>query len=282
MEDAIPTQPTDLLQIFLKHYWFAPPVALWRAVEARAVAQERFFAPMLDLGCGHGRFGLALFGSHRSVAVGCDLLQFQLITARNQGAYQTLVRATGTRLPHASGTFASILTNSVLEHIPDPLPVLQETARVLQAGGRLVITVPSDHFHDYLATTRKHREAGRDDLAAAYSTAIDQRLQHYHYHTPTEWAGLLDQAGLKLIHKRYYMPPAATAAWDRLNQQVGIGRRSFFSILASPRLGRLGYQRALARLLPRLLDPRLRPYYETDVSPDDTGAGLLLVAEKLS
>jgi hypothetical protein len=76
------------------------------------------------------------------------------------------------------------------------------------------------------------------------------------------------------------MAPEATAAWDRMNQRYGVGRRSLFSVLVSPRLRRLGYQRLVAWTLPHLLNRRLRPYYEMNVSPGETGAGLLLVAEK--
>jgi len=280
MADRIPTQPTDLLQAFLKLYWFAPPVALWRAVEARAVARQHFYTPMLDFGCGHGRFGVAIFGPNRAITAGCDLLHYQLAAARDGGVYQTLARADGHHLPHRSGSFATVLSNSVLEHIPNPLPALREIARVLQVGGRVIITVPSDRFHNYLATSRKHRATGQLGLAAAYNAAIDQQLQHYHYHTPNEWARLFQATGLELVHVNYYMAPAAAAAWDRMNQRYGVGRRSLFSILVSPRLRRLGYQRLVAWLLPRLLDRRLRPYYQMDLAPGETGAGLLLVAEK--
>lgn len=280
MADFIPTQPTDLLQTFLKLYWFAPPVALWRAVEARAVARQQFYAPMLDLGCGHGRFAMVIFGDNRPITNGCDLQHVQLIAARDSRAYQTLSLADGHRLPHTSSAFATVFTNSVLEHIPDPSPVLRQVARVLKAGGRLVFTVPSDRFHSFLATSRKHRATGQVGLAVAYDAAVDKQLQHYHYHTPSEWARLLQSAGLELVHEAYYMAPAATAAWDRMNQQYGIGRRSWFSVLVSPRLRRLGYQRLVAWMLPRLLDRRLRPYYEMDLVPGETGAGLLLVAQK--
>ncbi len=280
MADRIPTQSTDLLQSFLELYWFAPPVALWRAVEARAVARQHFNAPFLDLGCGHGRFAAAIFGTRRSIAAGCDLLHDQLITAHNGGAYRTVALADGCRVPYASETFATVLANSVLEHIPDPSPVLREMARVVQGGGRLIITVPSDRFHDYLSTSQKHRATGQLGLAAAYNAAIDQQLQHYHYYTPSEWARLFRATGLELVHEAYYMAPAATEAWDRMNQRYGIGRRSSFSILVSPRLRQLGYQRLVSRFLPRLLDQRLRVYYEMDVAPGETGAGLLLVAEK--
>jgi len=282
MADLNPTQTTDLLQTFLELYWFAPPVALWRAVEARAVARQHFNAPLLDFGCGHGRFSTVIFGTQRPITAGCDLLHAQLIAARDSGAFQSVARADGHRLPYAAGTFASVLSNSVLEHIPDPLPVLRQIARVLQTGGRLVVTAPSDRFHEYLGTSRKHRSTGQPGLAAAYNAAVDQQFQHYHYHTPNEWARLFQTAGLELLHETYYMAPGATVVWDRMNQQYGVGRRSLFSILVSPRLRRLGYQRVVARVLPRLLGRRLRSYYEMDVAPGETGAGLLLVAEKAS
>ena len=280
MVDLIPTQSTDLLRTFLALYWFAPPVALWRAVEARVVARQRFLAPLLDFGCGDGRFVVAVFGSKRPIAAGCDLIYAHLSAARDSGAYHVVSRADGHRLPYPAGAFATVFSNSVLEHIPNPSPVLSETARVLRPAGRLVITVPSDRFHDYLAISQRHRARGQAGLAAAYNAAIDQQLQHYHYHTPNEWARLFYEAGLELVYETYYMAPAAAALWDRMNHRYGISRRSYFSVLVSPRLRRLGYQRLVARLLPRLLDKRLRPYYEMDLAPGETGAGLLLVAEK--
>lgn len=273
MTDLILPQDTDLLETFLKFYWFAPPEALWRAVEARAVTQASFHAPMLDLGCGHGRFALAVFGPQQSVTAGCDLLHFQLLVARGGGAYRTLACADGHHLPYPTAAFATVFSNSVLEHIPDPAPVLVEIARTLRPQGRLVITAPSDHFHDYLETPPHGDPYG-------YRAAIDQTLHHYHYHSPAQWAQLFHAAGLQPVSAAYYMAPAAARVWDRMNRQYGIGRRSPFTLLASPRLRWLGYQRLVARALPRLLDRRLRPFYAMDISPTETGAGLLLVAEK--
>lgn len=244
------------------------------------VVGQRFHAPMLDLGCGHGRFTRIVFGSDRRITTGCDLLHQQLISARDSGTYQIVTRADGHRLPLPVASFATVLSNSVLEHIREPAPVLRQVARILKPGGRLIITVPSDRFHSYLAASQKHRASGQPGLAAAYNAAVDQQLQHFHYHTPNEWARLFQTTGLELVHVNYYMAPAATEEWDRMNQRYGIGRRSLFSMLVSPRLRRLGYQRLLAWTLPRLLDRRLRPYYEMTLTPGETGAGLLLVAEK--
>lgn len=266
----IPTRQTDL-KYFLRLYWFAPPVALWRAVEARTVARQRYATPMLDFGCGHGRFAAAVFGAGRSITAGCDLLAFQLADAHRVGAYQSVQLADGHHLPYPDGSFATVFSNSVLEHIPNPLPVLCELGRVLGSQGRLIVTVPSDRFHDYL---------GGNGASEGYRAEIDRRLHHFHYHTPLQWAASMDQAGLQLVEHQYYMSPEATAVWDRLNRQFGVGRRSWFSILASPRFRALGYQVLLARWLPRWLDGRLRPCYAQDLPAGMPGGGLLLIAKR--
>lgn len=40
-------------------------------------------------------------------------------------------------LPYASGSFGCVISNSILHHIPEPLPVLKEMMRVIQPGGWL-------------------------------------------------------------------------------------------------------------------------------------------------
>ncbi|MGD1995027.1 MAG: hypothetical protein PVI59_17675, partial [Anaerolineae bacterium] len=62
----------DYLTELLTAYWFAPPVGLWRAVELRVAAEEQYERPLLDLGCGDGLVGRALFGPGESVDVGSD------------------------------------------------------------------------------------------------------------------------------------------------------------------------------------------------------------------
>jgi SAM-dependent methyltransferase len=46
------------------------------------------------------------------------------------------------QLPFDAGVFDTVLLADVLEHIPEPLLLLQEVARVLRPGGRLVMGVP--------------------------------------------------------------------------------------------------------------------------------------------
>ncbi len=265
----------DFLAEMLRRYWFAPPVALWRAVEARALSRLDFPAPMLDFGCGDGMFTAVVFGAQPGI-FGCDIARAEIPTARDSGIYTHGVQfADGHHLPYRDAAFGTVYGNSVIEHIPDPHHVLPELARVLRPNGQLVLTVPSDRFRALLDGV----QAAPDKASAeAYARHVDRLLAHYHYHTADEWRVMLSGVGVVLTHVSYYVAPDAVRQWDRLNRRFGIGRRTLFSVLVSPRLRKLGYQALLAKVMYARWLPRLRPYYESPVYHE--GGGMLVVGRK--
>ena len=280
-------QARDYLTELLSVRWFAPPVALWRAMELRVAADERYSRPLLDLGCGDGLIASVLFGP-AGVDAGLDPWEPQVRRAARSGVYRWVQRASGDRLPYPNDSFATVFSNSVLEHIPAVVPVLREVGRVLQPpglggdppGGRFVFTVPSDAFprllHFYQARLRAGDSAGAED----YQAEVDARLAHHHYHTPQEWGDLLKAAGMALEKARYYIPEEVEQLWDRMNRRFGIGRRSLWGLLASPRLHPLGYQRLLQAWVVRRLGRAWRSSYEQEVAAGQVGGGLLVVARK--
>lgn len=57
-----------------------------------------------------------------------------------------------TSIPEENATFDAILCSEVLEHIPDPTKALDEFARLLKPGGKLILTAPFAslvHFAPY-------------------------------------------------------------------------------------------------------------------------------------
>ena len=266
----------DYLADFLSRYWFAPPVALWRSIEARTLATLDFPAPMLDFGCGDGLYTEAIFGKQIKI-FGNDIAKGELPSARDSGVYKHGVQfADGHGLPYKTAAFGSVYSNSVVEHIPDPQNVLPELSRVLRRGGKLVLTVPSDKFRSLLFGVTN---AATSAAAAAYAVKIDKLLAHHHYNTPEQWRKLYAGVGLKLIEARYYISPETEQQWDRMNQDYNIGGRSLFNVLASPRLRPLGYQRLMKQIVVRRLQKDLRPFYNAQVK--DSGGGLMVVGEKL-
>lgn len=47
-----------------------------------------------------------------------------------------------TNIPEKAGSFDAILCTEVIEHVPDPIPVLAEFGRLVRSGGRLLLTAP--------------------------------------------------------------------------------------------------------------------------------------------
>jgi len=279
----MPDPSRDYLTQLLEQYWFAPPVALWRAVELRILAAECFPRPALDLGCGDGLIAQVLFAGDPPIEMGFDPWLTQVRKAPAAHTYITVQQALGNAMPYSSNHFATVFSNSVLEHIPDLAPVLREAVRVLKPGGKFIATFPSDAFRQLLAGYRSRIAVGDPEGAEAYATKVDCRLEHHRYLSPKAWHDLLGGLGLRLVRHNYYIPAEVAVVWDRANSTYGIHEHGLpiYRWLASPRLRKLGYQKWIKRAIVRRLSVRWRCLYEMDVAQDASGAGLLVVAEKV-
>lgn len=94
---------------------------------------------VLDVGCGEGQVArLAQAGGARSV-VGVDAAWGQLAEAARRGGGVRYARSTAGALPIRSSTVDAVVSSLVLEHLSDLDTALDEAARVLVPGGRLVV-----------------------------------------------------------------------------------------------------------------------------------------------
>jgi SAM-dependent methyltransferase len=75
------------------------------------------------------------------------------------------VAADGQRLPLRDKSVDAVLLMEVLEHVPDPLGILRECARVLTPGGYLCLTVPQYHItHDHPGDFYRYTRQGLEHL----------------------------------------------------------------------------------------------------------------------
>jgi ubiquinone/menaquinone biosynthesis C-methylase UbiE/DNA-binding transcriptional ArsR family regulator len=126
---------------------------------------------LLDAGTGTGRM-LELLAPQVKRAVGVDVSAEMLAIARDRLMRSNLahcqVRQGDTyRLPYPSGGalagFDAVLFHQVLHYLDDPGAAVAEAARVMRAGGRLLIGDFAPHDLEFLRQDFAHRRLGFSD-----------------------------------------------------------------------------------------------------------------------
>jgi SAM-dependent methyltransferase len=181
--------------------------AMVRAVEDRFYQGLELPSPVLDLGCGDGHFASGAF-TH-PLDVGLDPWWTPLLEAKQRAAYRLLVRSDGAKVPFPDGYFASVVSNSVLEHIPHLDEVLAEIARVIRPGGRFVFCVPNHRFTQLLLGTQIFRRLGLKNAAAWYSCLFNRISRHAHTDSYTVWKRRMDRLGFTIEKHWDYFPADA-------------------------------------------------------------------------
>jgi len=133
----------------------------------------RPIANLLDAGTGTGRM-LELLAPHAARAVGIDVSPDMLAVARDrllrENVQNAQVRLGDTyRMPFPNGDFGAntgfdvVLFHQVLHYLDDPGAAVAEAARVMAAGGRLLIADFASHKLEFLRDEFAHRRLGFSD-----------------------------------------------------------------------------------------------------------------------
>jgi SAM-dependent methyltransferase len=228
----------------------ADPEALTRLVSRVA---PRATDHVLDVGTGAGHTALA-FAPHVTKVVALDLTPSMLDEVRRNAAARGLSnveveQGEAESLPFADGSFDIVSCRLTTHHFPELPRAVGEMARVLRAGGRLVVAdtmVPED-----------------DELDAAINEIETLRdPSHVRNWRPSEWRHMVAAAGLRVVEcdlgyydegegmdfdawtARIGTPPEAVAA---LRERFATASPKLRAVL---RIGRVGESVRFA--LPRL------------------------------
>ena len=124
--------------------------------------------------------------------------------ARDQGAH----------MPLPSDHFASAISNSVLEHIPELQEVLNETGRLARSGAFFLFCVPNHTWPEQLAVSKVLKQFGLRRPAEAYTRLFIRISRHVNMLSPQEWEDRLKQAGFRLEEYWHYFPAPALRAME--------------------------------------------------------------------
>lgn len=186
---------------------------LIRAIEARILSEVAYPRPVLDVGCGDGHFASVLFPG--GTDVGLDPGLADLAEAKGRGVYRLVTAADSGAMPFPSGSFRSVVSNCVFEHIPAIDETVAEIARVLAPGGVFATTVIGDRFRDFLTDAAAWRRLGLGALHRAYVDWFNRKAVHFHFDSPETWRARFEAAGLEVVRWRWYMSAEATRAFHR-------------------------------------------------------------------
>jgi len=243
--------------------------ALLRSVEADFYRQLDLSDPLLDLGSGDGYFARFALGES---AIGVDPSIRSLRESLLVGPHSAVTQAEGAALPFPEGHFQTVVSNSVLEHIPDVQPALREVSRVISFGGRFIFTVPSSHFGEMLAGTRLLRRLRLSPLANGYSRFFNRISRHHNVDAPEQWALRLAACGLRIEGWRYYFSEAALRALE-IGHLQGLPSAVLHALTGRWIVGQ--YRSNVAAL-----ERWLRPFIGEELP--DTGAYIFFCAQKVS
>jgi ubiquinone/menaquinone biosynthesis C-methylase UbiE len=143
---------------------------------------------VLDLGCGDGAFAAELVAAGGRVAA-VDVAATAVRRARERAPSADVQQVEdGARLPFADDDFDVVWAGEVLEHVADVVGLLAEVRRVLDWGGRIVLTTP---YH------------GRVALVALAVHGLhehfDPRADHLRFFTARTLRGVLEDAGFRHV-----------------------------------------------------------------------------------
>lgn len=201
---------------FLRRYLDLAPAALAfeRAVECEILKEREFVRPILDIGCGDGIFAAILFDE--KLDTGIDLDPAEVARAEKQDAYHELLVCAGDRIPKPDQSYNTVLSNSVIEHIPALMPVLKEAHRLLAPHGQLFLTIPTDRLEHNSLPARIFDLLGAAELEARYGKFHNRFWQHYNVHPPAGWRELFTAVGFEVADERLYASPNFSSFYDLL------------------------------------------------------------------
>jgi 2-polyprenyl-3-methyl-5-hydroxy-6-metoxy-1,4-benzoquinol methylase len=103
---------------------------------------------MINVGCGEGDIDRE-FGRSSGDLVACDLNEGDVAHARALNADVAEIEylvSDAQQLPFDDASFDVVCCLEVIEHVADPRACLRELARIVRAGGHVVLTCPSARF----------------------------------------------------------------------------------------------------------------------------------------
>ncbi len=185
-----------------EYYWFNPKLALLRSMEAaliRSLLPKETARPLIDVGTGNGLFARTM-GLHFDI--GLDREQNQLSRARVQDMHGDLLQfdICSDQVIDSIPKGKTIIVNSVLEHVDDPMRAIANISGMTEANGHVIMTVPSTG-----SSSGAVDDTLTSDMRTANAHYIENAIAHRNILPDDEWVSLFKMNGFSLVRKEKYL-----------------------------------------------------------------------------
>jgi SAM-dependent methyltransferase len=198
-------------------YPYVPSLLLWRAWEYAAYRRFTLEEPVLDVGCGDGRYFRLVWPQARQV-IGIDIDADVAERARQSGVYQAVYVAPAHQVPVPPGHFGSAFANCALEHMDQLHDVLASICASVRPGGTFLLSVVTDKLIEWSTLPRLVELIGEPLRAEAIQNEF---LKYHHYSnvlTAPAWAKQLQAAGFEVLEHIPIVPKITSGLFLFLDQ----------------------------------------------------------------
>jgi len=204
-------------------YPWVPSLILWRGWERAAYRRFSLVEPVLDIGCGDGRFFRWMFPDCRDV-VGVELDPGVAHAAMASGVYRHVHQRAAHDLPASEERFGSAFANCSLEHM-DRLPrVLSGIHESLRPGAPFLCSVVTDRFVQWSPLPLVLEAAGAPERAREVQRG-HERYHHLANPLPRAgWRGAFETAGFTVEQEIPIVPELTARLFLFIDQFVHLPR----------------------------------------------------------
>ncbi len=182
---------------------------IWRASEITAISGTTLKQPVLDLGCGDGKFTKLMFMGQMDY--GLDISKDAIEKSREVNAYKNYIVSDAHKIPLPNGSVQTVFSNSVFEHIPNLTSVLSEISRILKPRGVLIFTTHSPLSKQFYGV-KLLKKLRLNGLAKIYESTFCRMLQLNTLWSLETWERNLQAVGISLEKTRTIVSPKS-AFW---------------------------------------------------------------------
>lgn len=189
------------IEYFIKKYLENRPMfmAIIRSQEAMLFQKynKLIKSKVLDFGCGDGFFAGLIFGKNK-INIGLDLFDNNRVEeAKKEKVYKKITLYDGNTIPYPDNSFNTIISNCVLEHIPNLEYSLKETYRILKPGGYFLISVMTDQWEKNLF--------GSKIFGKIYLNYMKRTQVHHNLFSKEKWQIYFEKTGFKIQSVEGYL-----------------------------------------------------------------------------